>query len=124
MAFGFIANAQLSKGSYATVVTSKDTAVNADTISIVIGDMPSHLKAFQFTVTKVSGTVGSKVYLDATINGTNWIRLDSMTNTDQAYNTKIFTVTSTMYNSYRAYYPTTGTQKSTLQLAFIRRQDE
>lgn len=114
------ANAQ----SYSTVITSTDTATNADTVIVTVANIKSKVKAFQITVKKVSGTVASKVYLQGTIDGSNWVNIDSLTNSDQAINTKITTVTSTIYNSYRAYYPSTGTQKSTLTLAYLRRQDE
>lgn len=120
IAASFTVNAQ----SYSTVITSTDTSTNADTVIVQVANMKSKLKAFQITVKKVSGTVGSKVYLQGTIDGSQWVNIDSLVNTDQSFNTKVVTVTATNYNSYRAWYPSTGTQKSTLTLAYLRRQDE
>ena len=111
--------------SFAEVSTSKDTLNNADTVVVTFTNIKSHVKSFQITVSKVNGTVSGKVYLEGTVNGTAWVRLDSLVNVDQAVNTKVFPISSTSYNSYRAWYGTTsGSQKSILQFAYVRRQDE
>ncbi|MCZ2222999.1 MAG: hypothetical protein LC122_05150 [Chitinophagales bacterium] len=115
-------NAQ--KLGYSTIIQSKDTATNADTVVINLFDAGSHLKSVQITVIKVSGTVAGKVYLQGSNNNVNWITLDSLTNSDQLYNTKAFIFSNTSYNSYRFLYNSTGTQRSVLQVAYVNRKDE
>jgi DNA gyrase/topoisomerase IV subunit B len=104
-------------------VIEKDTALNTDTAIIQFTAIPSKVKSFQATVYKLGGTVSGKVYLQGTVDG-NWLNIDSVTVTDIPITTKLFTVTSTIYYSYRAYYITTGTQLSRLNLSYLRRQDE
>jgi hypothetical protein len=104
-------------------VIAPDTAINTDTVAIVFTGIPSKIKSFQATTKKVSGTVAGKVYLQGTNDG-NWLNVDSLTVTDVATTTKLFTLTSTIYFSYRAYYITTGTQRSILNFSYLRRQDE
>ncbi len=115
-------NAQ--KLGYSTIIQSKDTATNADTVAINLFDVGSHLTSVQVTVIKVSGTVAGKVYLQGSNNNVNWITLDSLTNSDQLYNTKAFIFSNTSYNSYRSLYNSTGTQRSVLQVAYVNRKDE
>ncbi len=104
-------------------VVAPDTAINADTVAIVFTGIPSKIKSFQATAKKVNGTVAGKVYLQGTNDG-NWLNIDSLTVTDVALTTKHFTIPSTIYYSYRAYYITTGTQRSVLNFTYLRRQDE
>ncbi len=103
----------------------RDTLVNVDTATIAFNSIGSRLKAIDFLVQKVSGTVGGKVYLQASNNGgISWDNLDSLTNSNQATNTKHIAFTKTDYKSYRAYYTTSGTQNSILIVAYLRRPDE
>lgn len=105
-------------------ISSFDTLTNVDTSAINYNSIGSHVKGFQATVTKVSGTVAGKVYLQGTIDGYAWVTIDSLTLSNQATNTKIFPITATTYNSYRSNAITSGTQVSVLTLAVLRRQDE
>jgi len=105
------------------IVTSTDTTSNADTTSVSFIGIGGKVKGFQASVIKVSGTVAGKVYLQGNING-DWVSIDSLTATDQALSTKLFPISSTTCYSYRAYYITTGTQKSYIRFAYLRRQDE
>lgn len=103
---------------------SRDTSNAADTVIVTFAGVASGIKSFQTTVTKLSGTVGGKVYLQGTIDGNAWVNIDSLSNTNIATNTKLFPVTTTHYYSYRAYYISTGTQSSILTFSYMRRPDE
>lgn len=107
---------------------SKDTAVNADTVYITYQGTKSHVNAIQATVTKVSGTVGGKIYLWGTVDGSNWVVLDSSSAlSNVAVNSKIFSFDrskGTQYTSYRVELRSSGTQSSTLRATMLRRPDE
>lgn len=105
-----------------SIVVAIDTAVNTDTSIITLTAVPSHIISFQTTVTRLSGTAGGKVYLEGTTDGVGWIRLDSMTLTNQAINSKLFTLsTQPPCWSYRAYYISSGSQSSIQRFSYTRR---
>jgi len=114
----FNVKAQIRKTSLA------DTNVNAATSYVSFNSIASKVKSFQATVTKISGTVAGKVYLQGTVDGIAFINIDSLVLSDQTINSKLFPVTSTIYNSYRGQFTTTGTQSSILLLTVLRRPDE
>lgn len=106
---------------------STDTSTNSDTISIAYNSIGSRVKAFQASVYKVSGTVTGYVLLRGTVNGTDWfdVNTDTLTNTNQATNKKVWLITATNFNSYRAEYRVaSGTQVSILSFSYVRRPDE
>lgn len=105
-------------------VSVKDTNTNAVTSYVNFNSVASRVKAFQASVTKVSGTVAGKVYLEATIDGSQWQKLDSLVLSDVTTQTKLFPISATSYNSYRANFTTTGTQVSYLIFSMLRRPDE
>lgn len=101
-----------------------DTLTNTDTASLAFNSIGSNVVSFTVVVKKVSGTVGGKVYLQATNDGVEWEMLDSLTNSNVATNIKTVLISRTSYNSYRAYYTTSGTQSSVLRFVAVRRPDE
>lgn len=115
--------------SYKTTARSIDTASNADTLYVLIKDMPSKLKSITATLKKLSGTISTSAYVmvQASNDGLTYfdITTDTLHCADQLYNSKTWTYTSTFYNSYRivAYIPT-GTETSTLFMTYVRRPDE
>jgi len=114
----FSVKAQIRKSSL------PDTNINAATSYVSFNSIASKVNSFQATVKKISGTVAGKVYLQGTIDGLAFINIDSLVLTDQSINSKVFPVTSTIYNSYRGQFTTTGTQSSYLILTVLRRPDE
>ena len=108
------------------VKVSTDTASNADTVIVQIDGMGSKLNSITATVKKVSGTVAGYVLLQGRTDNTNWqdLNTDTLSNTNQSINIKTWTFTATNYYDYRLLYKTTGTQKSTLTLSYLRRQDD
>lgn len=116
--------AMITAKAQVRVVSLPDTNVNAVTSYINYNTVQSKVKAFQASVKKVSGTVAGKVYLEATVDGGQWVKLDSLVLTDVAAQTKVFPISATSYNSYRANFSTTGTQVSYLIFSMLRRPDE
>jgi hypothetical protein len=64
---------------------------------------------FQYVGTKISGTVAGKTYLMGSVDNTNFVKLDSITNTNVTTNTKIFTQTRPMYPYYKIRSEGSGT---------------
>lgn len=122
---GVFAHAQT--GPQRLTRVQSDTSVNADTSVISWVPMPSKLISMTSTVTRLSGSVAGKVYLQATDDNSDWVTLDSMVLTNQATNSKRFPLRSaagTSYYGYRFYYISSGTQTSKQSgLALIRRDD-
>ena len=100
------------------------TITNAATTNVTFSSIGSKVKSFQTPVTKTSGTVAGKVYLQGTVDGVGWITIDSLVLSDQAINSKSFAVTSTSFNSYRAQCVSTGTLVVALTFSYMRRPDE
>lgn len=82
--------------------TGTDTVVNAGTENLLLSVRGGYaVGAFQVQNTKVSGTVAGKTYFEASVNGTNYVTLDSLTNTNITTNTKIFIDAPCKYPYYR-----------------------
>lgn len=106
---------------------SKDTAANADTVTIDFTAAKSRIASIQATVLKVSGTVAGKVYLKGTNDSYKYDTIDSLTLSDISVNSKLFLFDKTKfsyYSNYQIALQTTGTQKSTLRATMLRRPDE
>jgi hypothetical protein len=76
--------------------------------------------SIQSVVTKVSGTVAGTVILQGSLDGTNFVAVNSSyadvvsySPTDVATSTKIFVVTGAPYRYYRLYYVGAGTMVAT-----------
>ena len=108
----------------ATVMTSSgDTVVNTATkyVSLKVSTA-NDVASFQAVNTKISGTVAGKTYFKASNDGTNFITLDSLTNTNQATNTKIFYDSPSKYLYYRLYSTGVGNMSMrTYGYAVLRR---
>jgi hypothetical protein len=105
--------------------TAKDSLVNTDTSIIAFNSVPSKVKSLEVTALKSSGTISAKIYFQGSLDGLVWNNIDSITLADvTTYQTKIVTVTSTIYNSYRSYVTTSGTQKFYDWFTILRRPDE
>jgi hypothetical protein len=88
--------------------TGTDTVINTGTVDLTFmlrGYF--HTGVFQVINTKLSGTVAGTTYFQGSVDGTNYISLDSLVNTDVTTNTKIFSDVPTRYPYYR--FRTTGT---------------
>lgn len=87
-----------------------DTVANTGNSEHVISVSGSYNNGvFQYVGTKISGTVAGKTYLMGSVDNTNFVKLDSITNTNVTTNTKIFTQTRPMYPYYKIRSEGTGT---------------
>ena len=87
-----------------------DTVANTGNSEHVIAVSGSYNNGvFQVVGTKISGTVAGKTYLMGSVDNTNFVKLDSVTNTNVTTNTKIFTQTRPMYPYYKIRSEGSGT---------------
>lgn len=129
---GFAANSQtLMKGSSGA---TSDTVTNTGTeyVYVMTG---SNVSAYslQFVGTKISGTVAGTVTLEVTVDGTNWVSIDtsatlkkgadSYTNTNITTNTFVWTVTKPIYSGYRFKVVGSGTMVQRIQGYLIGRKE-
>jgi hypothetical protein len=109
-----------------TVKATKDTLTNADT-AYVNFSVTNLAKSVEAHVTKVSGTVAGKVYFQATVDGTNYTTIDSLTLADQSVNYKVFPLHASngrlTYATYRFSIYESGTCKSAPKGYLLRRSD-
>ena len=105
LSFG-ITNAQTFK----TFTSNGDTVTNTGTKTLTLPVLPFYDAAsFQVVNTKISGTVAGNTLFQASNDGTNYVTLDTLTNTDQTTNTKIFTDVPSRYRFYRLSSTGSGT---------------
>lgn len=100
----------------AVAMAGSDTVINTGTVSCTyrVTGKPTYV-VVQNVVTKVSGTVAAKTYLYASADGVNYVVIDSVTNTNQATNTKIWIVANPKaYTHYKVSYTGTGTMSAIL----------
>lgn len=78
--------------------------------------------SIQVVVTKISGTVAGTVTVQGSVDGTNYVTVSSSFSTaqtlspsNQATNTKLFTITGSPYKYYRLSYTGTGTMSATIK---------
>lgn len=95
--FGFLG----FSAAYSQTTISGDTLAGAGTGIIKFKTVAYCDHAtFQVVNTKLSGTVAGKVYFLASLDGTNWQKLDSLTMTNVTTNSKLFTDDGCKYNNY------------------------
>lgn len=88
----------------------QDTVVNTATVNLTYTHRESKKTgAFQVINTKLSGTAAGKTYFMGSVDGTNYVKLDSLTNTNQTTNTKTFIQNPPAYPYYQFSYTGTGT---------------
>jgi hypothetical protein len=114
----FQSSAQLLK----TTKPVKDTCVNTDNTTITLGSIPGDAVAFHLTAAKVSGTVAGNAIFEGSIDGTNWVTLQTTALTDVAVNTITFTPTALSFAQYRIRVTTSGTCKiNTIRGHYLKR---
>lgn len=87
--------------------TGSDTIVNTATVNLDYAHAGSFASgAFQVVNTKIGGTAAGKTYFMGSVDGVNYVKLDSLTNTNQTTNTKIFIESPPTKAFYR--FSTTG----------------
>ncbi len=107
--FTFSCEAQIKMGSSPQTVTNTGTAL---VVSKVGGGANS--VSIQGVVTKVSGTIAGKQYLSGSLDGVNYVLVDSLTLSDVATNHKIYVLSSAPYLYYKISVTGSGTMVGTL----------
>jgi hypothetical protein len=103
--------------------TSTDTLSNADTVVIVTDAIPDAQSVkIQATVARQAGTLAGKVYLQETINGIDYVSIDSLTLTNVSRSTKIFSITAPPGTRYQLQYITSGSVTAVASAYMIRRR--
>jgi hypothetical protein len=93
-----------------TLTNSADTVANTGTVNLTITIPSAYGTAtFQVVNTKISGTVAGNSLLQASNDGVNYITLDTLVNTNQTTNTKIFEQSPPKYRHYRIRSTGSGT---------------
>lgn len=107
-------------------VAAGDTTVNTDTASKVLSITAGYSGVIiQPIVSKVSGTVGGKVYLYESLDGTNYgAATDSITLSNQATNTGLWKKAAPNPVYYKISAITSGTQSSILTVKFVARKHD
>ena len=82
--------------------TGTDTITNTATVNLDYTHRESFKTgAFQVVNTKLSGTAAGKTYFMGSVDGTNFVKLDSLTNVNVTTNTKTFIQNPPAYPYYR-----------------------
>lgn len=112
----------MTAGAQTTKMYSK-TITAADTTSFI--NVPSRIKSFTYAITKTSGTLAGKVYLEGSIVQGQWVALDSITLADNTVmQSKTTPITSTDYLSYRYRCTNTSSATANIEAVYLRRTDE
>lgn len=94
-----------------TNTTGAFTGTASDTMTLTL-TQPYQVVSVQPVLTKVSGTIAGKTYLQLSINGTNYVSTDSLTNTDVTTNTIVWNK-QTACRYFRILVVGTGTMAGT-----------
>ena len=122
MLCAFIAEAQLQPVTF-TRTLNQDTIIDTGTAIVqarVYGGWDSG--AFQVVNTKISGTVAGYTLFEGSVDGANYVTLDTLFNTNVTTNTKIFLDTPPRYLWYRFRSVGSGTMRAkTSAVAALKR---
>ena len=127
-----LSNLQSGSDSYVQNLKSSygftsDTVTNSATNTIYVeSPSSSQYVSIQAVVTKISGTVAGTVTLKGSLDGTNYVTVNSsyatvttLSCSNQTTNTKIFVITGSPYRWYKLSYTGSGTMSATLK-GYIR----
>lgn len=109
-----------TKTGVSTASVAKTTLTNTDT-GYVNFEVDATTKSITAWDVKTSGTVAGTIYLSATVEGTTWDRIDSLTRAN-SNNHKVFTIPSpNIYAKYRLEWIQSGTSVSTFKGYLLKR---
>lgn len=107
----------------AGVMTGSDTIANTATVRLLAKvTTASDVATFQLVNEKLSGTAAGKTYFEGSLDGTNYIKLDSFTNVNVTTNTKFFTDNPSKYIWYRLSSTGVGTMSVITKGYYILRK--
>jgi len=100
-----------------------DTAKNTTQVNKIITATAGYgAIGIQPIITKQSGTIAGKCYLYESLDGTNYIKTDSLALTDQTTNTTIWTKQTTPYGYYKINVTGSGTMQGLLSVWYVLRK--
>jgi hypothetical protein len=118
----FIASLTFSQGTVTAMKSNysliSDTVVNTGTAYVQVQSVKvNYQMAVQAVVTKLTGTVAGYTLLQGSLDGTNFLDLntDTLTNTNQTTNTKIWIIDGNPYLYYRLLVTGIGTMTATVK---------
>lgn len=101
---GMFVNVNAQNPDVQTLAQSGDTVTNTETEYLTVTIRENYEQVvFQYVCNKLSGTVAGTATLQASLNNSNWIDLDTLTNTNVSAQTFFFDVTTTTPNKYKYY---------------------
>ena len=104
----FTANAQITAN-----FTGGDTVVNTAAVDIDLRVTNAYnTAALQIVIARESGTVAGNAILKGSVDGTNFVNIDTFATANVALQTKIFAITPVYYPYYRVTYTGTGTMEA------------
>lgn len=102
-----------------------DTVSNTGTVNKTIRATAGYSAiGVQPVLTKISGTVAGKIYLMVSLDGTNFIKTDSITNADQTTNTTFWSKQTTPGTYYRVQAAGSGTMSAQLRVYYVLRKHD
>lgn len=111
LCIGLMSGAMSQSPAVQTMAQSGDTVTNTETEYLTLtitGDYST--VTFQYVCNELSGTTAGTATLQASLNGSNWIALDTVTNTDVASQTfKLDFPTRNVWKFYRLKCTGSGT---------------
>ena len=117
--------AQTGTGDYAGYLAALDTMTNADTATYEVTVTGAKASvAFQVNTTKISGTLGGKINIYGSIDGTNYLTsvlATEITITD-ASQVRGFVFSNNAYKKYKIVVITSGTQSSSHRVYALYRK--
>ena len=123
---GLLAFTQSTTAQRATVfpLIAGDTLTNADTVNKVFTATAGYSAlGVQPVVSKLSGTVAGKVYLWASLDGTNYVKTDSLTLSDQTTNTTVWGKTGGVpFVYYKVQAISSGTVSAKVRVYYVERR--
>lgn len=117
--------AQTGTGDYAGYLAALDTMTNADTATYEVTVTGAKASvAFQVNTTKISGTLGGKINIYGSVDGTNYLTtaLSSEITITDASQVRGFVYSYNAYKKYKIVVITSGTQSSSHRVYALYRK--
>ena len=125
MALFLVAGNAFAQTAIVMPLIAGDTAVNTTAVTKAVPVTAGYSVAgFQPVLTKISGTVAGKTYLLARLDGTNWVRQDSITNLDITTNTTLWSKANPAGTQYAVQVVGTGTMSAQLRVWYVLKRHD
>jgi hypothetical protein len=124
MCFGLAAFAPQAKAQIYTMAQSGDTVTNTETETLTLTVKGAYdILTFQYVCVKLSGTVAGTAILQGSLDGTNFIAIDTVTNTNVATQTFAMFDNPDKYVYYRVVCTGSGTMAARVYVYVLGRNN-